>query len=158
MDALELLTRDHREVDEAFDEFESRTDPERRTKIARQVIAELSTHAGIEEAVFYPTVKEALPELAEEIDHDLQEHQQPSSCWPTSTGWIAARRNSSRHSKSSSLTCASTSKRKRGSTDPHPHAPDGRRPTSHWGRSHVSRTACVTPFRERIGKRSVQSA
>lgn len=76
MDAIELLTQDHREVDRAFDEFESTTDPERRKEIAREVITELSIHAGIEEVAFYPTVKEALPDLADEIDHDLEEHKE----------------------------------------------------------------------------------
>lgn len=31
-------------------------------------------HAAIQEVAFYPTVKDALPELADEIDHDLEEH------------------------------------------------------------------------------------
>lgn len=74
MDAIELLTHDHREVDQAFDEFGSTQDTERKKEIARHVITELSIHAGIEEVAFYPTVKEAMPQLAGEIDHDLEEH------------------------------------------------------------------------------------
>lgn len=74
MDATEVLVQQHREVDRAFDEFTATTDPQRRKEIARQVIHDLSVHAGIEEFAFYPTVKDALPELADEIDHDLEEH------------------------------------------------------------------------------------
>ncbi len=78
MDAVELLTNQHREVEHNFSEFESTsdTDTERRKEIARQVITDLSVHAGIEEVAFYPTVKEALPDLQNEINHDLEEHQE----------------------------------------------------------------------------------
>jgi hemerythrin superfamily protein len=76
VDATELLIQQHREVDRAFDEFAAPNDPQRRKEIARQVITDLSIHAGIEEVAFYPTVKDALPQLANEIDHDLEEHTQ----------------------------------------------------------------------------------
>lgn len=76
MDAIALLTQQHRTVDRAFDEFSSATDVERKRDIARQVIRELSVHAGIEEVAFYPTVKDALPDMAGEIDHDLKEHEE----------------------------------------------------------------------------------
>lgn len=76
VDAIELLTQQHAEVDRAFEEFTSTPDPQRRKEIARQVITDLSVHAGIEEVAFYPAVKDALPRLADEIDHDLEEHAQ----------------------------------------------------------------------------------
>lgn len=74
MDATKLLEQQHREADQAFEEFESTQDPQRRKEIARQVVHDLSVHAGIEEVAFYPAVKDALPDLADEIDHDLEEH------------------------------------------------------------------------------------
>lgn len=74
MDAIELLTEQHRRVDRAFGEFSSTTDTERKRDIARQVIRDLSVHSGIEEAAFYPTIKDALPDMTGEIDHDLKEH------------------------------------------------------------------------------------
>lgn len=74
MDATELLMQQHRQVDEAFDEFSSSTDTQRKKEIARQVIRDLSVHAAIEEVAFYPTVKDALPAMAGEIDEDLEEH------------------------------------------------------------------------------------
>ncbi len=78
MDAIELLTDQHRKVDAAFDEFASLApaNAERKKEIARSVITDLAVHAGIEEIAFYPAVKDALPEMADEIDHDLEEHQQ----------------------------------------------------------------------------------
>lgn len=80
MDAIKLLTDQHQDVDRAFKEFESlgSGDTERKKEIARSVITDLSTHAdaGIEEVAFYPTVKEALPDMAGEIDHDLEEHNE----------------------------------------------------------------------------------
>lgn len=78
MDALDLLRTQHRDVEDAFQEFESLgpEDAERRTEIARTVITDLSVHAGIEEVAFYPTVREALPELDDAIEEDLEEHRE----------------------------------------------------------------------------------
>lgn len=78
MDAIGLLTSQHREVDTAFKEFESlgTDDAQRKKELARSVITDLSVHAGLEEVAFYPTVKEALPDMADEIDHDLEEHNE----------------------------------------------------------------------------------
>jgi hemerythrin superfamily protein len=74
VDAIELLTEDHQKGERAFKEFESTDDTERRKQLARQVITDLSVHAGIEEVAFYPSVKEALPSTADDIDEDLGEH------------------------------------------------------------------------------------
>lgn len=78
MDAIELLTQQHREVDAAFDEYLRLADgdDERRKGIARKVITDLSVHAGIEEVAFYPTVREALPDMEDEIEDDLEEHKE----------------------------------------------------------------------------------
>ena len=78
MDAIALLTSQHREVDTAFDEYESlgADAAERKKEIARKVITDLSVHAGIEEVAFYPTVREALPDMEDEIEDDLEEHQE----------------------------------------------------------------------------------
>lgn len=78
MDALQLLTTQHREVDARFDRYEGLPADahDERIEIARQVIEDLSRHAGIEEAAFYPTVRDALPDAQDDIDEDLEEHQE----------------------------------------------------------------------------------
>lgn len=49
---------------------------------------------------FYPTVKEALPELADEVDHDLEEHEEAKQLPSDIQGWIPTRLSSSRPSSS----------------------------------------------------------
>lgn len=77
MDAIELLRHQHREVDGLFGRYHSldRGATEDRLDVARQLMANLSMHAAIEEAAFYPTVRQATPDESDEIDHDLEEHQ-----------------------------------------------------------------------------------
>src|SRR6266516_4328163 len=61
MDAVRLLTQDHRSVEAIFKEFERASAKAHRTKkkLVKNMIEELSLHAQIEEQVFYPAVQEA---------------------------------------------------------------------------------------------------
>lgn len=78
MDALQLLANQHEKVDRAFDRYANlpKDATQERIDLAREVIEDLVGHAAIEEAAFYPTVRDALPGADEEIDHDLEEHQE----------------------------------------------------------------------------------
>jgi hemerythrin superfamily protein len=77
MDAIELLTQDHREVEQLFERFEQATgDTEQKGKIAQEIIQELSIHASIEEEVFYPEVRAAVPASEGLVEHSLEEHQE----------------------------------------------------------------------------------
>lgn len=78
MDAIELLTQQHREVEELFGRYEQlpEGDADEREAITRDVIRKLVVHAQLEEQAFYPMVREAIPELDDEIAHDLDEHQE----------------------------------------------------------------------------------
>lgn len=75
MDAIELLTRDHRAVEELFSQFDGGDDETRRSA-AEGVIRELSIHAAIEEEFFYPMVKKEVPDAAGMVDHGIEEHQE----------------------------------------------------------------------------------
>lgn len=88
MDAIQLLTDQHRQADAAFDEYLGLGpgDTERKREIARTVITELSVHAGIEEVAFYPTVREALPNVDDDIDEDLEEHREAKEHLATMQG------------------------------------------------------------------------
>jgi hemerythrin superfamily protein len=75
-DALSLLTKDHRDVDELFRRFEAtgpRAKKERRDLVDRMIEA-LSAHAGIEETVFYPAVRAEVANQGDEVLEALEEH------------------------------------------------------------------------------------
>jgi hemerythrin superfamily protein len=59
-DALAILRADHRRVTELFDQFEALGDRahKSRQRLVERIIEELSVHAGIEEATFYPAIRE----------------------------------------------------------------------------------------------------
>ena len=77
MDATRLLEQDHREVEVLFEQFKDATgDTQEKGRIVEQIIKELSVHAAIEEEVFYPAVKDAVPDGEGLVDHSLDEHQE----------------------------------------------------------------------------------
>jgi hemerythrin superfamily protein len=75
MDAIELLTRDHRTVEELFGQFTDGDESTRR-RTAERIIRELSIHAAIEEEFFYPTVCREVPRTEGMVEHGMREHQE----------------------------------------------------------------------------------
>lgn len=73
MDAITLLVRDHRLVEELFEQFRTAM-PETRQPIAERIVRELAIHAGIEETRFYPAVRAEVPAGDPLVDHGLDEH------------------------------------------------------------------------------------
>ena len=75
-DALDLLVRQHRQVEELFQQFGelSSRPSQRKTDLVRDIITHLVRHAEIEEQMFYPAVKEDVPGVADDVDEDLEEH------------------------------------------------------------------------------------
>jgi hemerythrin superfamily protein len=75
MDAITLLKQDHKTVERLFKQFEkSEDDPKQSRKVADEIIKELSVHAAIEEQIFYPAVREAMPDADDTILEALEEH------------------------------------------------------------------------------------
>jgi len=72
MDAIALLTNDHRTVEGMFERFEKTSAKAAKEKIAKQVCLELMVHATIEEEVFYPAVKGVVDD--DLYDEALVEH------------------------------------------------------------------------------------
>ena len=73
MDAIALLKKDHRTVEELFAQFEKASGDGRKEKIAQQICLELSVHAMIEEEIFYPACDGKVEEdLLQEayVEHD----------------------------------------------------------------------------------------
>jgi hemerythrin superfamily protein len=76
MDAITLLKSDHRSVKRLFRTFEQVGERAKstRSKTASAIVRELSRHAAIEEQVFYPAVRQAIPDLSDEVLESLEEH------------------------------------------------------------------------------------
>ncbi|MEO7654724.1 MAG: hemerythrin domain-containing protein [Sphingomicrobium sp.] len=73
MDAIALLKKDHRTVEDLFAEFEQASGDGRKEKIATKICFELSVHAQIEEEILYPACEGKVEEdLLKEayVEHD----------------------------------------------------------------------------------------
>ena len=73
---LRLLKNDHRTVEQLFTRYEATTDRADKTRreLVDEIIRELSIHAAIEEQVFYPAVRLAVPDAEDEVLEGLEEH------------------------------------------------------------------------------------
>jgi hemerythrin superfamily protein len=78
MDAITLLKKDHKTVEDLFKRFEKFSDRARKGKrdVVERIIKELSVHAAIEEAILYPAIRSAVAdkELDELVLESLEEH------------------------------------------------------------------------------------
>ena len=78
MDAITLLTTDHDEVRDLFEQFrtaEEAEDKARMKELQKEIFSELETHTRIEEDIFYPAVRDTdEEELTETVDEGVQEH------------------------------------------------------------------------------------
>lgn len=76
-DAIELLTTDHREVEEFFKRYESAANDDGVAHhAAENIIRELSIHAAVEEMILYPLMRKTDSGNNGLVDHSLEEHQQ----------------------------------------------------------------------------------
>lgn len=74
MDAIDLLTQDHRAVEVLFDSYDSADSPPAKREIAEKFTRELSIHAAIEEQLIYPLMRYKLDDGAKKADHAVEEH------------------------------------------------------------------------------------
>ena len=76
MDAITLLKKDHKTVEQLFKRFEQAGDRAyvEKRQIVDRIIEELSVHAAIEEQVFYPVARAADPDNEEIALESLEEH------------------------------------------------------------------------------------
>ena len=78
-DAISLLTNDHAEVNELFEQYKALAEDEGSMTTDKQSLAEeictmLTVHAAIEEEIFYPAVRDALDDT-KLLDEAEVEHQ-----------------------------------------------------------------------------------
>ena len=76
MDAIVLLKADHKTVEGLFKQFEKAGSGALVTKkkIVSSIIEELTTHAFIEEQIFYPAARAAVPETTDHVLESIEEH------------------------------------------------------------------------------------
>lgn len=75
-DAIGLLKKDHREMEEAFKEFdklEAKKIAEKK-QLADKIGAELLKHMKVEEEIFYPAIKESLKSTEDPVNEGVVEH------------------------------------------------------------------------------------
>ena len=75
-DVVELLTEDHQDMLDLIGQIQQATTVEERRDTADAVIAEIMRHAVAEEMYVYPAMEKYLPNGAEEVEHDKQEHDE----------------------------------------------------------------------------------
>ena len=74
MNAIDLLKKDHRQVQQLFSEFMSAEDEDfaRREDVFQQIDRALLAHSDAEEQIFYPSMEKYAPDLVKEA---LSEHK-----------------------------------------------------------------------------------
>ncbi|HEY0150061.1 MAG TPA: hemerythrin domain-containing protein [Allosphingosinicella sp.] len=72
LNAIQLLARDHREVEELFEKFENASGDGKKETIARSICTELKVHTMIEEEIFYPALRGKIDD--DDIDEAIVEH------------------------------------------------------------------------------------
>jgi hemerythrin superfamily protein len=75
-DAIVLLKDDHKTVEQLFKKFEQAGDRAFVTKrrLVDSIIKELTTHAYIEETIFYPAARAAVPQTEDHVLESVEEH------------------------------------------------------------------------------------
>ena len=79
-DACELLDADHLAVKHLFVEYarlataSPRESAAQREALATRICDELTVHAQIEEEIFYPALRQAVPDAADIVDEGIEEH------------------------------------------------------------------------------------
>ncbi|MCC5882997.1 MAG: hemerythrin domain-containing protein [Halomonas sp.] len=75
-DVVDILTRDHREMEALLEQIKSAPDAEQRRDLTDTLIAEVVRHAVAEEMHLYPVMEKRIPGGEEESEHDKKEHDE----------------------------------------------------------------------------------
>jgi hemerythrin superfamily protein len=75
MDALTLLTQDHRKAESLFNDFIDTPHDQTRKDIVDLAGRELGAHAAAEEMAFYPKIKDRIEDGEHLIEESLKEHK-----------------------------------------------------------------------------------
>ncbi len=75
MDAVEMLTSDHRKVETIFQQFEQGINLSQAVQLFRELYQELTLHALAEENVFYPALARN-PQFSSQLKESFKEHSE----------------------------------------------------------------------------------
>jgi hemerythrin superfamily protein len=77
-DAIALIKKDHRTVDDLFKRYRALGDRAFKSKqdLVERMTRELSTHAAVEEQILYPRLRKSIQRGEKRTDHALDEHQE----------------------------------------------------------------------------------
>jgi len=75
-DAIAMLTEDHREVSDMFEQFDQLGDRAKagKEKLKEKICIALIAHTAIEEEIFYPAVRKAIEDGEDMVDEAVVEH------------------------------------------------------------------------------------
>ncbi|MFG2085296.1 MULTISPECIES: hemerythrin domain-containing protein [unclassified Spirillospora] len=73
-DVIKILTHEHREVEDMFDELSAATEPAERRRITDDVTIELVRHSVAEKMYLYPAVRRFVPGGEELADKEISDH------------------------------------------------------------------------------------
>lgn len=75
-DAISLLKKDHRDMEDAFKKFEKLGEKKiaEKKRLADKIGDDLLKHMAIEEKIFYPTVKKAIKSVEDVVNEGVVEH------------------------------------------------------------------------------------
>jgi iron-sulfur cluster repair protein YtfE (RIC family) len=77
VDGIVLLKEDHKTVKRLFREFEKvhkKAEPAAKRALVDRIIEELTTHAFIEETIFYPVARQDVPDTVDHVLESVEEH------------------------------------------------------------------------------------
>lgn len=75
-DVVDILTLDHREMEDLLDKIKQSPDAEQRRDLTDTLIAEVMRHSVAEEMYVYPAMEKRIPHGEEEAEHDKEEHDE----------------------------------------------------------------------------------
>ena len=76
MNVIQLLEKDHQEVDELFRRVNLSEKPDSIDELTRQIVHDLSVHAAVEEQFVYPLIRAKVEGGNAKADEAIEEHQQ----------------------------------------------------------------------------------
>lgn len=72
LDGLQLLTADHRTVEDLFARFEKASGAEAKAELVQKICTELKVHSQIEEEIYYPAIRGKVEDA--DLDEAYVEH------------------------------------------------------------------------------------
>ena len=74
MDAIELLSHDHRMVEQLFRDYDAAASDSQRRGVVAILVRELSKHVALKELIVYPLARQVLPDGDNAVDERLKAH------------------------------------------------------------------------------------